>query len=160
MKPIKWRWNRDNIFFIIVLSFEVLMKVFLDTIGFIYKYKINKHLVHSYSIIFMVSKVWSAHILFWILVICPVQIVACIVCTVHWAQLFCSHRLVITLSLLRVPERMESKDEDEVQGQLPDDNLHGHLQDDIIKEALSSGLDLREYSKKVILRTSDFLHSD
>ena len=30
-----------------------------------------------------------------------------------------------------------------------DDNLHDHLQDDIVKEALASGQDLREYSKQV-----------
>ena len=28
-------------------------------------------------------------------------------------------------------------------------NIQDHLQDDVIKEALASGLDLREYSKKV-----------
>jgi hypothetical protein len=30
-----------------------------------------------------------------------------------------------------------------------EENLQDHLQDDVIKEALASGLDLREYSKKV-----------
>ena len=29
------------------------------------------------------------------------------------------------------------------------EDLHGHLQDEVIKEALASGLDLREYSRKV-----------
>jgi len=47
-------------------------------------------------------------------------------------------------SLLHVLDRMESKDEE-----LQEESIQGHLQDEIIKEALSSGLDLREYSKKV-----------
>ena len=50
----------------------------------------------------------------------------------------------MNISLLHVLDRMESKDEE-----LQEENIQGHLQDDIIKEALSSGLDLREYSKKV-----------
>lgn len=41
----------------------------------------------------------------------------------------------------------DSNDTDRLQG------LHHHLQGDVIKEALASGLDLREYSKKV------FFHS-
>ncbi len=38
---------------------------------------------------------------------------------------------------------VDSNDNDRLQG------LHHHLQGDVIKEALASGLDLREYSKKV-----------
>ena len=30
-----------------------------------------------------------------------------------------------------------------------EEDLHPHLQDEVIKKALASGLDLREYSKKV-----------
>ena len=37
-------------------------------------------------------------------------------------------------------ERMENDENERIQD---------HLQDDVIKEALASGLDLREYSKKV-----------
>lgn len=33
--------------------------------------------------------------------------------------------------------------------ELQEEDLHGHLRGDVIKEALASGLDLREYSKKV-----------
>ncbi|XP_023342298.1 vacuolar protein sorting-associated protein 52 homolog [Eurytemora carolleeae] len=50
----------------------------------------------------------------------------------------------MNISLLHVLDRMESKDEE-----LQEESIQGHLQDEIIKEALSSGLDLREYSKKV-----------
>jgi len=34
-------------------------------------------------------------------------------------------------------------------GEKGGEDLHGHLQDEVIKEALASGLDLREYSRKV-----------
>ncbi len=40
-------------------------------------------------------------------------------------------------------ERLRMENDEEEQ------NIQDHLQDDVIKEALASGLDLREYSKKV-----------
>jgi len=44
---------------------------------------------------------------------------------------------------------MGLEDAEDSPAELTNSDLHGHLQDDVIKEALASGLDLREYSKKV-----------
>jgi hypothetical protein len=42
-----------------------------------------------------------------------------------------------------------SSEKDRMENDEEEQNIQDHLQDDVIKEALASGLDLREYSKKV-----------
>ncbi len=42
-----------------------------------------------------------------------------------------------------------SSEKDKMENDEEEQNIQDHLQDDVIKEALASGLDLREYSKKV-----------